>query len=807
MSCSFLDFPSFAFLFHANATERFKTVYSVSARTSLIIFGFMPTSLPHFASSEHVRQWLAATQPEPSAGMETSKDSRQTKRKGADCPDQGDRAPEEYATHPSKQHKRFASLRDRSPNRRKPFSIQDGIYGDGNDDEEPSQGTSSGLAKDVRNERQTSTEPPVMGRAVVDPSKKYARRSRHKTKANRYEYKGDVADKSPVRRAMRRKHRRSSRKKTGDTLNQDFKAPNIEQERLTLRANTSGGIFGKGKASALLQTRGLPDLTFSEMTFLTKKRQPKHVRLDQHESKKPAKKQERSKEISDFFARPPIEAAIPRRTSSEGYHRHLLMNRVERSRSPVHSSSAKLTCRREASLGSRTLTPRRTEQSNRVSRPDQHSVTNEARSAEKGKAHGIPTVEAAMLPDQESTSYYSWSATKSRPSTAHNRDESPRLASHETAAPPSAQQLILKRPRQSPATNSSLDRYTKHLLLTGDHDFLQQSHREPAERKIFSLDDLKGLAEIAEIEDKYRDMLPTEHPGPNPGYLTRKRELLARTLDGSGAHQDRATRHLSYELGPTAPFPKKMFDNGNDMSGPLPISFQYQDNVAHYSVTSRQRSTNARYPVNRWAKLPSQLDQFIHRRNPNGLPDTHNGSYHVPPFTALYDIYESRLPPAHAPPEGYLSHGLHVNALNDYPATGIVNREASHPMHPSRGAANSYEPEMLFCPDAADSWFENGMPDDANSLDDMPELQGLQEAEDSGLSQDMSRNMLNDPRGVYGLVHDEFLGSSLEDDIGRPEIVFDTERRGLTWQQNASPYTREALVERFEGFSRPQVLY
>jgi len=66
-------------------------------------------------------------------------------------------------------------------------------------------------------------------------------------------------------RPKRKRHTR--RKKTGIALNHDFKAPNVEQERLTLK-NTGLGIFNKGKASEPVTSRGLPDLTFSEMTFL-----------------------------------------------------------------------------------------------------------------------------------------------------------------------------------------------------------------------------------------------------------------------------------------------------------------------------------------------------------------------------------------------------------------------------------------------------------------------------------------------------------------------------------------------------------
>lgn len=61
-------------------------------------------------------------------------------------------------------------------------------------------------------------------------------------------------------------------KKDGAKLKRDFKAPNVQTERLTLKQDSMPGIFSKGKASQPVEQRGLPDLAFSEMNFLNKKR-------------------------------------------------------------------------------------------------------------------------------------------------------------------------------------------------------------------------------------------------------------------------------------------------------------------------------------------------------------------------------------------------------------------------------------------------------------------------------------------------------------------------------------------------------
>lgn len=65
--------------------------------------------------------------------------------------------------------------------------------------------------------------------------------------------------------------RRKRRKRSGPELNDHFEAPNIHTQRLTLKPRIGPGLFNKGRASAQVDRRGLPDLTFSEMKFLSKK--------------------------------------------------------------------------------------------------------------------------------------------------------------------------------------------------------------------------------------------------------------------------------------------------------------------------------------------------------------------------------------------------------------------------------------------------------------------------------------------------------------------------------------------------------
>jgi len=99
----------------------------------------------------------------------------------------------------------------------------------------------------------------------IDPAGKYAKRTRHKTKADKYEYKGDTERREKEPGGSRRK-----RLKRGNTLNEDFQATNIDVARVSLKPQNNLGIFSRSKKSAPLAGRDLPDLTFTKMDFLHK---------------------------------------------------------------------------------------------------------------------------------------------------------------------------------------------------------------------------------------------------------------------------------------------------------------------------------------------------------------------------------------------------------------------------------------------------------------------------------------------------------------------------------------------------------
>ncbi|EXJ74169.1 uncharacterized protein A1O5_02463 [Cladophialophora psammophila CBS 110553] len=134
-----------------------------------------------------------------------------------------------------------------------------------------------------------------------DASENYARKLRHKTKPDRYEYK-DASKKPPNERESKGR----IKKKSATLLNHEFQAPNVAIERLTLNSNSGPGFLAKAKSSTDVGKKGLPDLTFSEMAFLKRKRQDDDARFAKLKEQNQRKKGRKSpnQEISEFFSRP-----------------------------------------------------------------------------------------------------------------------------------------------------------------------------------------------------------------------------------------------------------------------------------------------------------------------------------------------------------------------------------------------------------------------------------------------------------------------------------------------------------------------
>ncbi|KAJ5780551.1 hypothetical protein N7457_005711 [Penicillium paradoxum] len=121
----------------------------------------------------------------------------------------------------------------------------------------------------------------------------YELRPRHKTREDRYEYKGPSS--ALGSQSQPRKGRTKKRACRKHTMNDEFQATNVTGSRLTLRNNTKLGIFSKGRTSSSSNhhkdissanlTKATPslksrrysaesDLAFSEMAFLPRRNNP-----------------------------------------------------------------------------------------------------------------------------------------------------------------------------------------------------------------------------------------------------------------------------------------------------------------------------------------------------------------------------------------------------------------------------------------------------------------------------------------------------------------------------------------------------
>lgn len=146
-----------------------------------------------------------------------------------------------------------------------------------------------------------------------EPSERYARKPRRKTRPDRYEPSLKVADRNThvhqSRKDDSKKIRRPSKRKrkttTGGGIGHEFCASNVSSDRLTLKPQQQPGIFNKGKTSTIVRGRGLPDLVFSEMKFLQKPSEPTYLPRKVEVPGKKLKRdriQDREGEISAYFS-------------------------------------------------------------------------------------------------------------------------------------------------------------------------------------------------------------------------------------------------------------------------------------------------------------------------------------------------------------------------------------------------------------------------------------------------------------------------------------------------------------------------
>ncbi|KAI9698412.1 MAG: hypothetical protein M1836_003992 [Candelina mexicana] len=134
--------------------------------------------------------------------------------------------------------------------------------------------------------------------------RRYHRRPRHKTRADRYDPTLPEGRKPKPKKLKVTKHikKQRSRKEPAPLLH-DFSAQNVSGERLTLKPSLSIGLFKNGRASSPVRGRGLPDLTFSEMKFLEKRKaKPEEDKTSKRTGRKLGRAPAGQEEISSYFA-------------------------------------------------------------------------------------------------------------------------------------------------------------------------------------------------------------------------------------------------------------------------------------------------------------------------------------------------------------------------------------------------------------------------------------------------------------------------------------------------------------------------
>lgn len=751
------------------------------AQVGFLMNEVMATLHSQFASSEYVKRWLANVDSIPGADVQAEvRRSFHSKRHRAPSIDQ-DRELQIH-TSPKNRRKRIASGRCRSPERRKAHSAEGKSENESHKEQELSRCASSDLPAAAHAKNLTSKVPQSPKIAPDGRSKKYARRSRHKPTADRYEYKGGGVTSFPVKKVMETKHKRSKRNKTGNTLNQEFRAPNVEQERLTLKASAGPGIFRRGKASAQLQTRGLPDLTFSEMKFLSKKRQPDLAQLENQKQSNPTEKKDRSKEISAFFAKARSEVTRSCRASSELHQRQDSKRLTQGSNSLTISSPAKLARRTKFSLASEGVgNPRRYARPPKQVLPTtDYDAMERVTQSKQRQISERPAVDFAGKPVVFAPTSGPRSVTPSRRES--RREAVKRPADAELVAPQSVQQPKMGSMCESSVTNSSLDRYTKHLLLRRHDNLSLQSHRAPWSPRVFSLDDLKGLARIAEIEESYSGL----------GAILSPQE---RTVEQT---------YTSIAPGASAPYCDRMgFGYGK-----YPAISQPQGS----NLLARPSDTNVpatheilpdpKLQLGDYEQYTAHVDQVQHHNRPGHIPDAPSTYFREHPRNKqqLYDTKEHQpLVSVHLDMVPELDFGAFHQRHDEN------HKEKSYLYHET--AQQTIDPAMSILPDVGYMGFDEYTSDGIGLESDLPELYGLQHKEymEGQMESHVQGSEAQLPDHDYGQPDMNF--SVIVQDPAEQNISSDCRKRGSTGNERSALHVFESPEEEFRGFSRPQILY
>ncbi|EER25855.1 hypothetical protein CPC735_042990 [Coccidioides posadasii C735 delta SOWgp] len=219
------------------------------------------------------------------------------------------------------------------------------------------------------------------------PEKTYEKKPRRKTRKDRYDPKDAAKTHKAAKFAENTTSSRPEKTKCkrGKKLLEDqFVAPNVSQQRITLGSSFDMGLFARGRASSPVRRCELPDLAFSEMRFLSRHRRQHQPLNTVDESKGNASIRPPIVEISEYFSRPQSTGKPAKSCSSA-----ILQQRPEPLKCGDVSNFAK-----------------------------QASVSKDDSPAPLGDlCHGLETKDShSVKRARRSTTYYTWSDTNAKDS-------------------------------------------------------------------------------------------------------------------------------------------------------------------------------------------------------------------------------------------------------------------------------------------------------------------------------------------------------------------------------------------------------
>jgi hypothetical protein len=370
----------------------------------------------------------------------------------------------------------------------------------------------------------------------------YDRRGRHKTKADKYDIKTSSKSRGTGEATTSKtKSSKRRRRKSGLALSTHFKAPNVAPDRLTLQVNGGPGMFHKGKTSSHVYTRGVPDLSFPDMTCLSKRQDDRDASCNvknRRSSKNKNKEKDRTQQISEFFDRPPAaNPSLGPRSETPRFGQ----GSVQKQPAPSVWSES----------GDRNMIEHRRA-------PPNHGVRRHSAPRE---GCGFPITQKLSIPDvgkpgvhdcrprsttashcgqgEAQSTYYSWSVTPSRRGRSPKEpitnfvDESAKVLHlqshhHDEEAPPAnikpskiARHGYVERETaiESSVSQLSVDEYTKSTLLNFDTKLWDCFPVQQTATESCALSDLQHLARLEDLvasqRKKYAALDDNEQQSPS----------------------------------------------------------------------------------------------------------------------------------------------------------------------------------------------------------------------------------------------------------------------------------------------------